>query len=363
MRTLPVFLALFACKPAVIDSDDTDPQDTDTDVVVRPPCESGSTFVSWTRDGGVTIAPVTEGPQINNYTWSIAIAEDAPDVLVAEHAGQLWRSTDAGCTFTTLGALSTTIWDLHAVGGGEVWGHVENGPTVVHLSSEDGIKESAGPGDGLVGMTIDRGDVFVGTTAGTRYQRYDEGWLALSGPPDGSTAYDWAFDPRDPNRVVAGLVRDGVWWTHDGVTWQHAAGIPEPANVFTVAWSPADPDVVWAEGLDLDEMDAGDPSGGRHGYRSSDGGQSFLAVVDNSVDVTLTNGLPLTPDPVDPDVVWFEFGSSFQGEGTWVYRYDHATRAVTKAHQDWDEFRALTFSPADPALMYFSLIDEQISAR
>ncbi len=368
MRKFP-FVLLFACHHPVetdsgpADTDDTVETDTtDTDVFAGPACTSGSTFVSWTRDGGVTVAPVTQGPSINTYTWSIAIADDAPDVLIAEHGGTLWRSTDAGCTFTSLGTITSTLWDLHAIGGGEVWGHVENGTDVLHLSG-DVIEESAGPVEtSLLGMTVDHGRVIVGTSSATLYERSNNNWNSLGGPPNGGNAYDWAFDPKDADRAVVGLMSDGLWWTHDGTTWHAATGISTPTNIFSVAWSPVDADVVWAEGLDIDEMDAGAPSQGRHIWRSTDGGQSFTAVVANSAEVTLTNGLPMTPDPVDAGVVWFEFGTSFQGEGTWVYRYDHGTGAVTRAHQPtWDEFRALVFSPADPTLMYVALVNEQIN--
>ena len=364
MRALPLVI-LFACnRPTETDSGpvDTDPttETDDTDARSGPQCESGSTFVSWTRDGGVTVAPVTQGPSINTYTWSIAIAEDAPDTLIAEHGGTLWRSTDAGCTFASVGALSSTLWDLHAIGGAEVWGHVENGTTIVHVTG-DTIEESVGPDEGsILGMAIDDGRVIVGTSAATWSERASQGWTPLAAPAAGY-AYDWAFDPKDANRAVIGMMSQGVQWTHDGTTWRAATGISAPTNIFSVAWSPADPDVVWAEGLDIDEMDAGLPSQGRHLWRSEDGGQSFAVVVDSSADLVLTNGLPMTPDPVDADVVWFEFGSSFQGEGTWVYRYDHGTDEVTRAHQpSWDEFRALVFSPADPTLMYVALVNEQI---
>lgn len=345
------------------DTGDTDTGDTDTgDTGNLPPCSAGSTLVTWTRDAGATLAPVAPGPDPNTYTWSLAIPADDPMTMLVENNGTVWRSTDAGCTFAAVGTFSETLWSLSAAPDGRAWGYVVNGPKVVFIDGET-ITESNGPGDSLLGLAIDPTDathIRVGAGRGL-YDRVGDGrWTLLGEPPTEESAYVWAFDPANIDHVVVGTTRDGVWTTRDGGgTWAHAGGFEDKINIFAATWSPVDPDVVWAEGVDMDESDAGAPSQGRHVWQSTDGGVSFTPVVDQGGDVVLTNGVPMTADPVDPGVVWFTFGSSFGGEGTWLYRYEAGT--VTSEHTAaWHGFPSLAFSPADPGLLYLAVLLEQI---
>jgi hypothetical protein len=115
--------------------------------------------------------------------------------------------------------------------------------------------------------------------------------------------------------------------------------------------------------LDLDEMDSGAASKGRHIYRSTDGGLTFEPKVDASNEVTLINGPLLTAHPTDPNVVYFVFGTYFQGYGTDLFRYDAATDELTLTHNDYDEVGAIAFSPTTPPTMYLGLTQEQIGLQ
>ena len=345
-------------------SDTSDTTDTGVDTGLLPPCTSGSTFVTWTRDGGATLAPMTGAPAPNTYTWSITIPADDPLTLLVENNGTLWRSLDAGCTFTALATLSDPWWSLTSAPDGRTWGYVANGSRVLYLEGDD-VTEGDGPGGALFGMVLDPLDpthVRVGAEL-TLYERVGAGgWEVLGGPGTSESAYVWAFDPTDIDRAIVGMTRDGIWTTHDGGRrWAHAEGFDDRTNIYAAVWSPIDPEVVWAEGINMDESDAGAPSGGRHVWRSTDGGASFTPVVDQGGDVILPNGVPMVADPVDADVVWFTFGSPFQGEGTRLYRYDAGTGLVTSERStDWHGYQAMTFSPADPALLYLAVLLEQI---
>src|SRR5262245_22681971 len=131
--------------------------------------------------------------------------------------------------------------------------------------------------------------------------------------------------------------------------------------VFAMIALAAVPGTVFAMGLDIDELDAGAPSQGRHIYLSRDGGLTFQPVVDDSADVHLPNGPPMAAHPTDPDVVYFTFGSSFQGFGSDLYRYDDATLGVTKTHNDYHRLPAIAFNPADPSFMYLGLGVENVT--
>jgi hypothetical protein len=125
-------------------------------------------------------------------------------------------------------------------------------------------------------------------------------------------------------------------------------------NAFNMAVSPVDGNIVWLEGLELGP-DL------RHVWRSGDGGATFASVVDDSPTTVLFNGNLLVPHPVETDVLYFVFGSAFQGYGTDIYRYDHATSAVTMTHNDYHDVGVIAASPADPSLLYFGLTVEQIN--
>ena len=71
--------------------------------------------------------------------------------------------------------------------------------------------------------------------------------------------------------------------------------------------------------------------------------------------MTLTNGVLLVPHPSDADVLYFEFGTYFQGYGTDIYRYDHGTGDVTTTHNGYDDVSSIAFNPVDASVMYFGL--------
>lgn len=127
------------------------------------------------------------------------------------------------------------------------------------------------------------------------------------------------------------------------------------ANAFSIAVSPADGNVVWAEGIDLTENLANAPGEGRHVWRSTDGGLTFAPVVGQTPDVTLRNGTTLAPHPTNAGVLYFVFGTYFQGYGTDLFRYDASSKALTKTHNAYDDVSAIAFSPADPSLMFLGL--------
>ncbi len=113
---------------------------------------------------------------------------------------------------------------------------------------------------------------------------------------------------------------------------------------------------VWVEGYDLGQT----TNGARHIWRSVDGGLHYWPVLDGN-EVILYNGNQLWPSPTDADVLYFEYGTYFGGFGTNLYRYDDARESVSYTHSSFDGINSLSFSPADPTVMYLGLSEVQVS--
>lgn len=182
--------------------------------------------------------------------------------------------------------------------------------------------------------------------------------------PSDPLVYRFAFDPNDIDHVVAGMASHGAYASFDGgASWKKSTGIsiaPDGrANFFEVVISPADPNVVWAVGLDVTE-EMSDPNlNGRYFYRSGDGGKRFDKAFADSAEVSLRNGQTIAPHPTNPDVVYFEFGTCWGGRGTDLYRWDHATGQISWTNQPvYEDYYAIAFNPADPSVMYIALTSE-----
>jgi hypothetical protein len=143
-----------------------------------------------------------------------------------------------------------------------------------------------------------------------------------------------------------------------GRQWKQATGLSRTsANIFSVAISPADEQIVWVQGIDLAAEGAPD---GRHIWISRAGGLHFEVVVTASADVTLTNGVPMLAHPTDPDILYFTWGTAFQGIGSKLYKVSAQRKSVTYTTNPYSRIMALTASPADAGLLYLGLSNEQL---
>jgi hypothetical protein len=161
---------------------------------------------------------------------------------------------------------------------------------------------------------------------------------------------DAAF-ASDPMHVILGTSGGAFVSSDGGVSWIRSQGLgTDTINVFSVAISPRDSSVVWAEAVEaLSEPDV------RFIAVSVDHGHTFSQVITPSKDITLTNGVLLTPHPQKSEVVYFVFGTSFQVVETKIYKFDLNTRKVTFTRNPYPDIHSLAFSPADPNIMYFGL--------
>ena len=152
-----------------------------------------------------------------------------------------------------------------------------------------------------------------------------------------------------------GFISQGWWVTDDGgESWtKSTVETPEPdqaINGFNVEFAPDGSGIVYAQGLEVQLMNSP-----KRIYRSEDHGFSFVPVVDDGPEIVQTNGTRMFVHPQDPDTLLFAFGTCFQGVGTSLYTYDHASGEVTTQVHDYAGFNAIVVSPADPSFYYLGL--------
>ncbi|MFI6928066.1 sialidase family protein [Nonomuraea spiralis] len=336
----------------------------------RPSCETvagdGSMTYGW--NDGKKIAPTTKPIRPVVYTTGL-VALDRPNQLLAMSNRQLQASNDAGCTWTVVDEVKGSYIELVAARGGKAYAWDRDGN--LSLATPEGATPLTGPGGDLIGLGVDRGNgdrLRTSDLEGQLHESQDGGrtWQPVGvpawTPSKTRMSYTAVFDPRDLDHVVLGASDIGARVTFDGGrTWTSAAGLTDngdKVSVFTAAVSPAAGNVVWAMGLNLTELDAGVPSGGRHIYRSDDGGRKFTPVVDQDQAITIPNGPLLAPHPKNSDVLYFDFGTGWSGIGTDIYKYDFRKNRVIINHNPYDRVPSIAFNPAHPNVMYLGVAEE-----
>jgi photosystem II stability/assembly factor-like uncharacterized protein len=312
--------------------------------------------VSFTRDEGRTFAPRATALGGIAYTYGLA-ALDTPGVLLSWHRDTLSSSRDDGCSWTPVGSFVTDFPPrIEPARGGRAYAWSDNRAFFLRYD-ERGARQLKGPGT-VLGIGVDPNDadhVRAGVDDGSILDSTDggESWTRRGVlTPTTALFYRFAFDPANLDHIVAGTAAGGAWVSFDGgVSWAQAA---QQKNIFNVVVSPADPNVVWAMGIDLKDDS-------RHIYRSTDGGRSYTAVVDGGGGVTLINGPTMAAHPVDPNVLYFVFGTYFQDYGTDLFRYHAGSKSLTMTHSNFDGINAIAFSRRDPRVMYVGLESERRS--
>lgn len=331
----------------------------------RPLCGvvQGDGSVTITRTDGAALAPTTTALTPVAYTKLTALS--TPNTLVAISKRSIQRSTDAGCSWQQIGSteLDLAAYDVAAGPAGNAYVYGINDQPIYRVQN-DQVATVHGPVlyDGVVALAVDPTDaqvLRVVSKAGQIYDSADGGvtWTAMGLPvgPD-QFLYKAAIDPTDRDHVVAGTMSNGSFVTFDGGrSWTQSTGIGTGrSNGFTVVISAVDPRTVWLEGYDLSQ----DGNGARHIWRSTDGGRSFAPMLDGNQAV-LINGTPLWPSPVDPDVLYFAYGTWWGGYGTDLYRYEASTGQLTSQHNSHDDIASVAFNPVDPRVMYLGLVEER----
>ncbi|MGW0808746.1 hypothetical protein [Nonomuraea sp. NPDC002799] len=367
MGVVAAFAVLSVAGPAVADDE---PAAASFGGWRQPACESvtGDGSVTFTRNEGKTITPTSKVLEPIVYTNGV-VALDRPGELLSMANNVLSTSRDSGCTWAPVAKVNGSNILLAAARGGRAYAWDRDGH--VTLATSGGTTDLTSPAGELVGLGTDRlrGDhLRVADGDGRLLDSGDGGrtWRPIGVPafPQSELlmVYTAVFDPYNLDHVVLGAAGHGARVTYDGGrTWRTSTGLTEDGgqiNVFSAAVSPAAPNIVYVMGLNLAELDAGVPSGGRHIYRSLDGGRRFRPVVDQGGEVTLPNGPLLAAHPTDPGVLYFVFGTGWSGLGTNVYRYDARHDRVTANHNPYDRVTSIAFNPANSRVMYLGVAEE-----
>jgi hypothetical protein len=319
--------------------------------------------VTFTRDDGATLAPLAQDMDGTTYTTSV-IALQTANTMLAVQDSLLFRSEDAGCTWKPLGHAEGDFIELVPGVASRAYGWSPY-RSDVFVVTESGVTYVPGPGAEVRGLAAHRtqaGRLRLANARGEVFATDDEGrsWTRVGAVPvvtEGSVKRV-AFGGASLDRVVVAML-GGVYTSADGGRrWDPAQGLSSTsANIFAIAISPLDDRIVWAEGVDLSQSGELD---GRHLYISRDGGARFEVALTASADVTLPNGVPMLPHPADPDVLYYTWGTAFQGIGSKLYRVSARSRSATFKSNPYHRIEALTASPADASLIYLGLSNEQI---
>ncbi|MCA9693796.1 MAG: hypothetical protein KC636_29690, partial [Myxococcales bacterium] len=351
------------------DGDTETDGETDGDAWSVPACDgiAGAPGIGFAPDEGASVLPsLVPGPPGKTYTHGL-VALPAVDTLVMEHAGTVYRSTDAGCQWEALGPAPYAPMRMTAGPGERAWAWSDNADALLRIDGA-ALTTLAAPTPNILGLGADPDDperARIGDHAGGLVETVNGGllWKKLGViAPIGPLKYRAAFDPNDLDHVLFGTTQLGFVVTFDGgAEWQEVTFLGAEGhaiNGFDAVISAADGAVVWALALDVTEADMNPDVTGRHIFRSEDGGLSFSAVVDQwspNDDVILTNGTRIVAHPEDAEILYFVFGTCFSGYGTNLYRYHAGDQSLTWHNHPYADFGQIAVSPADPTFLYVGI--------
>ncbi|MFD3403714.1 WD40/YVTN/BNR-like repeat-containing protein [Kribbella sp. NPDC058693] len=322
-----------------------------------PHCDTvyGDGSVTITESDGETLAPTTG--KLRAVTYAKVATLEEPNTLITIGKQSIQRSSDAGCSWQLLDKAPDDLstYDVQPGPGDSAYIYSVNDQPI-HRVHGSRVTSVLGPveGGGLAALDARAGRLRVVAGDGQLYDSSDDGvtWQRTGVLPARDLfVYDAVVDPRNPDHVVLGVMSDGVYVTYDGGrSWIRSRAV-ERVNAFSLTISPADPSKVWMEGYDRDRAT-------RFIWESTDGGQKFHEVLDQSR-ADLINGNKMWASPVDPDLIYFSYGTSFANFGADLYRFRPSTGDLSKQHNRNDGIPSLAFNPSNPKILYLGLAEER----
>ncbi|MDH3271344.1 MAG: glycosyl hydrolase [Gemmatimonadota bacterium] len=251
-----------------------------------------------TTDAGTTWRNVTDGQFGTSSVGAIAVAESDPNVVyvgmgehavrgvMTSHGDGVYRSTDAGRTWTHLGLDRTRSISRIRV-------HPDD-PDLVYVAAQGAP----------YGANEERG-IYRSRDGG-------ESWELILHVDENSGASDLAMDMTNPRilyasfwdhrrlpwRVVSGGPGSGFWKsTNGGETWEQINdGLPDEMGKTSIDVSRANPDRLFA-------MVEADPGGGL--FRSDDAGASWTLVSESwTIRARAWYYIEVFTDPIDEETVY-----------------------------------------------------------
>lgn len=307
----------------------------------RPACSKigGLLSIRFVAADG-TVVKSTER-SVNASASDIAAAPQA-NVLYAAYGRSIYVSRNAGCTWR----LQADVREFHDTPVELVTTHAPRvyAYTQEHLARiEGGDVETIRFPERVLRLAANRANarhLRAVALSGSFLESTDGGdtWTALSDiTPYG--IYSAAFDPLNLDHILAATTAHGQMMASrdGGRTWTRTA-LPQ-MNVWAVEFSPADPRIVWAQGLVVPVTD--------YLYRSRDSGDTWERVLTSG-----ELGLSFSRSILAPHVTEPETLAMTTHQGVMVYR-GHTT--VVSPDRPW---WGLTWSPA--GTLYFAAPDEVI---
>ncbi len=250
-----------------------------------------------TTDAGISWKNISDGQFMTGSVGAIGICESDPNVIyvgmgehavrgvMTSHGDGIYKSTDAGTTWTHVGLDNT----MHI---SDVIVHPNN-PDVVYVSAQGA----------LFGPTPDRG-IYKTTDGGKSWRKvlFVDNSTGASGLSMDMTnprilyASMWQHQ-RYPWTVESGGPGSGIWKSKDGgETWEQLKeGLPEMMGKSGISVSRADPNRVYA----VIEAEKGGV------YRSDDGGKKWRQTSSNRVAIARSwYYMEIFADPVDAETVY-----------------------------------------------------------
>ncbi|MBK7083269.1 MAG: PKD domain-containing protein [Flavobacteriales bacterium] len=235
---------------------------------------------AWQQLGPVSWGTTSYNPG-NGRVNCIAIAPQDHDVIyVGTPAGGLWRSLDAGVTWSSFGQ------DLPSIGVSGIALHPTD-PQVIYIATGDGdSRDTYSIG---VMKSTDGGNSWAST--GLLWDTHQV-----------RTTRKLIMHPTDP-QVLFCAANNGLWRTVDeAATWQRVA----TGSFYDVEFKPGDPTVVYAS---TDQF-----------WRSMDGGASFTQITSGVPAENLLVRIAIAVTPADPQMVYLLAGREDDGGFRGLFR-------------------------------------------
>ncbi|MCC7019823.1 MAG: hypothetical protein IT332_08715 [Ardenticatenales bacterium] len=345
-------------------------------------------------DGGRSLSPGAQRLAPVAYTWAIDIDPRDPDHIVELHAGQLFHSHDAGCTFTrpvplpalggdatglTRAAAAPDTIVLHSIFSHNIAVTDDGGRTwAVETLPDDVVALAIAPDDAVRWTFVGREGIYLRTARDGKWEPRQVGGDDAS---LGGVIHTASPAPgRWGTWLVGGL--DGIIrTTDDGLSWHKVDATlrvgsvgtpPEPITVVVGVWlthAPGDADVAYAA---VNQVSRGPAE--RSIWRSGDGGLTWdRRVVDGqpvpadaggTLPAAMTGATRVFVSPHDPDAAYFTFGLAFGGYGTDLFRSSDGLATLNAAHfTGFYEAFALAWGPKGSDVLYVGASSDLPSVR
>lgn len=328
----------------------------------------GSSSVAFSTNTGQSyVLPQTPlNSSSSSFASGIAPIQGTPNTLFVTHNGSVLVSSDAGCTWSQIAAISLVSSRL-AVGtdASSVYAWQINESVAYQVSNTGSRREFSLPTGSAKGFSVSMSNgqqIRIVDRNGLLFQSMDGGrnWTAI-GVPAPLGAFQFAnmaaFSFLNIDHVFVGSQDSGYVSMDGGINWTVSTGIAgnwPNFNVTTAQFSEASSDVLWMVALGVSNSTS---SMERAIFRSADGGISFENLLQHGVD-----GLVLQNEPV------FDVSSSNPNKIVIVVEWRDGACGVSTFSYDSDQIAlirndsleifsagSVSFSPADDSITYLGL--------